>query len=103
MSILACSSLVLCVWLTFQANSRKRATGGVLQLWLMRFPEDIVYLTGLRSQLLMLPYWVLTECGIWLCALSVFCSFLCLGWLRWIALGLCLFGALLVQRSCVLR
>ena len=43
------------------------------------------------------------ECGLWLCALFVFCSFLCLVRLRWIAFGLCLFGALLVQRSCVLR
>ena len=63
----------------------------------------IVYLTGLRSQLLMLSCWVLTESGIWLCALSVSCSFLCLGFLRWIALGLSLFGTLLVQRSCFLR
>ena len=45
----------------------------------------------------------LTESAIWLCALSVSCSFLRLGFLRWIALGLSLFGTLLVQRSCFLR
>ncbi len=45
----------------------------------------------------------LTESGIWLCALSVSCSFLCLALLRWIAFGLSLFGALLVQRSCFVR
>ncbi len=69
----------------------------------MGFEGRTVYLTGVGSQLLMLSCWVLTEIGIWLCALSVSCSFLYLGLLRWIAFGLSLFGALLVQCSCVLR